>query len=103
MAFLFKSKKNQDRGLSSREGPPPGAQSGLQGAPARIVREEKSSVQQRSTPTASLNSVDNDGSTGSPDPSNYGRRQPSSEQGSGQPNADAQVFLAYCLNCCGMN
>jgi hypothetical protein len=61
MAFLFKSKKHQDRGLSSRDGSQ-GSASGM-GAAAR-VREEKGT---RSTPTGSLHSVDNDGSMGSPD------------------------------------
>ncbi|GAB1311644.1 Negative regulator of mitotic exit [Madurella fahalii] len=59
MAFLFKSKKNQDRALASRDGPG----SSMGGAAAR-VRDEKGS---RSTPTGSLNSLDNDGSMGSPD------------------------------------
>ncbi|SPQ19060.1 eb429a89-f91f-43bd-9caa-39ab242b97d5 [Thermothielavioides terrestris] len=62
MAFLFKSKKHQDRGLTSRDGPPvstPGA-----GSAAARVRDEKGS---RSTPTGSVNSIDNDGSMGSPD------------------------------------
>ncbi|KAL2019582.1 hypothetical protein VTK56DRAFT_9479 [Thermocarpiscus australiensis] len=57
MAFLFKSKKNQDRALSSRDGPQ-GSGSAVGGAAAR-VREEKAS---RSTPTGSLNSQDNDAS-----------------------------------------
>jgi len=62
MAFLFKSKKNQDRALTSRDGPPSSGSS-MQSATAR-VREEKSS---RATPTGSVNSIDNDGSMGSPD------------------------------------
>lgn len=71
MAFLFKSKKNQDRALSSRDGPP-SSQSSLQGAPARVARDEKSS-HQRSTPTGSVNSID-EGSLGSPDQGpGYGR------------------------------
>ncbi|KAL1843289.1 hypothetical protein VTJ49DRAFT_2398 [Mycothermus thermophilus] len=56
MAFLFKSKKHQDRGLSSRDGsqgPAP------VGSAAARVREEKGT---RSTPTGSLHSLDNDGS-----------------------------------------
>lgn len=57
MAFLFKSKKNQqDRALQSRDGPPV---SGGISAAARVGREEKSS---RSTPTGSLNSLDESGS-----------------------------------------
>ncbi|KAK2075302.1 hypothetical protein P8C59_009439 [Phyllachora maydis] len=71
MAFLFKNKKNQDRVLASREGLP-GSTSTVGSAAARVVRDEKGSLQ-RSTPTASLNSLDNDGSVGSPDP--YVRRR----------------------------
>ncbi|KAK3372026.1 hypothetical protein B0H63DRAFT_453400 [Podospora didyma] len=70
MAFLFKSKKNQDRALASRDGPP-GSGSSVQSAASR-VREEKGS---RSTPTGSLNSLDNDGSMGSPDGQGYGRQR----------------------------
>lgn len=63
MAFLFKSKKNQDRALSSRDGnsaiPAP-----MQGAPGRMARDDK----QRATPTGSLNSIENDAAaTGSPE------------------------------------
>jgi hypothetical protein len=62
MAFLFKSKKHQDRGLTSRDGSQgPGA---AMGGPTMRVREEKGA---RSTPTGSLGSIDNDGSMGSPD------------------------------------
>lgn len=57
MAFLFKSKKNQDRALHSRDGPP-GSAASMQSPAGRIVaRDEKNSVA-RSTPTESLNSVD---------------------------------------------
>ncbi|KAJ9155598.1 Kelch domain-containing protein [Pleurostoma richardsiae] len=75
MAFLFKSKKDKDRGLTSRDGPP-GSQGSLQSgdARARVARDEKGSLQ-RSTPTGSLNSLDNEGSTGSPDQA-YARRNP---------------------------
>ncbi|KAK0703583.1 hypothetical protein B0T26DRAFT_506198 [Lasiosphaeria miniovina] len=62
MAFFFKSKKSQDRALASRDGAP-GSGSSVQSAASR-VRDEKAS---RSTPTGSLNSLDNDGSMGSPD------------------------------------
>ncbi|OTB02905.1 hypothetical protein M426DRAFT_61449 [Hypoxylon sp. CI-4A] len=68
MAFLFKSKKNQDRSLQSREGAPGG--SPVQGHAGRIVREEKTS---RSTPTGSLNSFDE--STPSPDAEKYAARR----------------------------
>ncbi|KAL8290881.1 hypothetical protein RB598_006224 [Gaeumannomyces tritici] len=75
MSFLFKSKKNQDRSLSSRDGPPPSSQNPVQGAAARVARDEKSSLQ-RSTPTGSINSIDNDGSIGSPDQVGYAARRP---------------------------
>ncbi|KAM3566060.1 hypothetical protein ARSEF4850_000959 [Beauveria asiatica] len=57
MAFLFKSKKNQDRALSSRDGnaPPPTAMAGTN---ARIQNEKH-----RATPTGSLNSLENDAVT----------------------------------------
>ncbi|KAI4866169.1 hypothetical protein F4820DRAFT_265571 [Hypoxylon rubiginosum] len=69
MAFLFKSKKNQDRNLQSRDGPP-GSSPQFQGAAGRIVREEKNS---RSTPTGSVNSLDE--STPSPDTEKYAARR----------------------------
>ncbi|OAQ98277.1 hypothetical protein LLEC1_07343 [Akanthomyces lecanii] len=57
MAFLFKSKKNQDRALSSRDGnaPPPTA---MAGANARLQNEKH-----RATPTGSVNSLENDAIT----------------------------------------
>ncbi|CAK7231952.1 Negative regulator of mitotic exit [Sporothrix bragantina] len=92
MAFLFKSKKNQDREkdrvLSSRDGPPPtgSQQSSITSTTAsRLARDEKS-FQQRSTPTGSLNSLENDGTT-SPDQSSYGRRP---EQNPSQQSNDLQ-------------
>ena len=69
MAFLFKSKKHQDRALASRDGSQ-GSGSAMGGAAAR-VRDEKGS---RSTPTGSLHSLENEGSMGSPDQS-YGRQR----------------------------
>ncbi|OAA67638.1 Kelch-type beta propeller [Cordyceps fumosorosea ARSEF 2679] len=57
MAFLFKSKKNQDRALSSRDGnahPP----TSMAGANARIQNEKH-----RATPTGSVNSLENDAVT----------------------------------------
>jgi hypothetical protein len=75
MAFLFKSKKNQDRALASRDGTTGSGSSSLQSATARI-KEEKGS---RSTPTGSLNSLDNDGSMGSPDQANGRQRGQSLE------------------------
>ena len=80
MAFLFKSKKNQDRALNSRDGPPNSSQaSSLASGPAGRLRDDKSSLQ-RSTPTGSLNSLDNDGSGGSPDQP-FPRRGGSVDQG----------------------
>ncbi|KAI1181133.1 hypothetical protein F4777DRAFT_573205 [Nemania sp. FL0916] len=68
MAFLFKSKKNQDRHISSRDGPPP---SGIQSPAGRIARDDRHA---RATPTGSLHSVDE--STGSPDTEKHGIRRP---------------------------
>ncbi|KAI2637729.1 hypothetical protein GGS26DRAFT_425508 [Hypomontagnella submonticulosa] len=69
MAFLFKSKKNQDRNLQSRDGPPGGSPP-IQGAAGRIAREEKNS---RSTPTGSVNSFDE--GTPSPDAEKHAARR----------------------------
>lgn len=98
MAFLFKSKKHQDRGLSSRDGP---QGSGPAGGAAGRVREEKGS---RSTPTGSLNSLDNDGSMGSPDQV-YARqrgqsldRQPQHQQHSSDPQVRITFFLARSVD-----
>ncbi|WYZ39258.1 hypothetical protein EsH8_III_001172 [Colletotrichum jinshuiense] len=83
MAFLFKSKKNQDRALASRDGNSGGggSQSSIQSQSARIAREEKNGTQ-RSTPTGSLNSIDRDGSAGagSPDQGYVRQRGPSVDQ-----------------------
>ena len=62
MAFLFKSKKSQDRALSSRDG---NSSSHVTSASVRLARDEKN-VAQRATPTGSLNSMDELGN-GSPD------------------------------------
>ncbi|GAB0138761.1 hypothetical protein EsDP_00006985 [Epichloe bromicola] len=64
MAFLFKSKKNHDRALSSRDGNS-GSQGSIQSAGARIARDDKNAAH-RATPTGSLNSVD-EIATGSPE------------------------------------
>ncbi|KAG5925781.1 hypothetical protein E4U53_003230, partial [Claviceps sorghi] len=64
MSFLFKSKKSQDRALSSRDGHS-GSQGSIQSAGARMPRDDKNIVQ-RATPTGSLASVDDVG-TGSPE------------------------------------
>ncbi|EAA36526.3 hypothetical protein GE21DRAFT_2107 [Neurospora crassa] len=86
MAFLFKSKKNHDRGPGSRDGiPGPGSASSTQSATAR-VRDEKGS---RSTPTGSLNSLDNDGSVGSPEQQNYGRPRGQTLEGQHQHQQQA--------------
>lgn len=84
MAFLFKSKKNHDRGPGSRDGIP-GSASSTQSATAR-VRDEKGS---RSTPTGSLNSLDNDGSVGSPEQQNYGRPRGQTLEGQHQHQQQA--------------
>ena len=86
MAFLFKSKKNHDRGLGSRDGPASGSVSSTQSATAR-VRDEKGS---RSTPTGSLNSLDNDGSVGSPEQQNYGRPRGQTLEGQHQHQQQQQ-------------
>lgn len=78
MSFLFKSKKGQDRALASRDGT-----AGSQGSAGsgRGPRDEKGA---RSTPTGSLNSVDNDAMAASPD-RNHGRRGGSLDQTQQQP------------------
>lgn len=70
MAFLFKSKKHQERALAGGREGLNGSQGSMQSpdARARVVRDEKTSTH-RSTPTGSLNSIDNDGSNPSPDQS----------------------------------
>ncbi len=89
MAFLFKSKKNNpDRALSSRDGPPSASAQSFSAA-ARIAREEKSSLQ-RSTPTGSLNSLDNDGSAGSPDQGAFAVRRPPNGDQTPQPPSQPQ-------------
>lgn len=78
MSFLFKSKKGQDRALASRDGT-----SGSQGSAGsgRGPRDEKGA---RSTPTGSVNSMDNDAMAASPD-RNHGRRGGSLDQTQQQP------------------
>lgn len=70
MAFLFKSKKHQERALAGGRDGSIGSQGSIQSpdARARVVRDEKVSTH-RATPTGSLNSLDNDGSNASPDQS----------------------------------
>ncbi|RCI16759.1 hypothetical protein L249_2944 [Ophiocordyceps polyrhachis-furcata BCC 54312] len=72
MAFLFKSKKSQDRALSSRDGNS-SSQGSVQPVSSRVPRDEKTVAAQRSTPTGSLNSLDNDASASSPDHSHARR------------------------------
>lgn len=93
MAFLFKSKKNQDRALSSRDGnaPPPTA---MAGANARM---QAANEKHRATPTGSVNSIENDAVT-SPDrqvTSAHGRRGGSidNKNALGNPTADAAVRI----------
>lgn len=84
MAFLFKSKKSQDRALSSRDGNS-GSQGSIQSTSSRLARDEKNAAAQRATPTGSLNSVDENG-TSSPEQL---RRGGSLEQT--QPSSDLPV------------
>jgi hypothetical protein len=78
MAFLFKSKKNQERSTPSREGGPPVSAT-------RIAREEKGA---RATPTGSLNSLD-EGSPG-PDLEKYAVRRGPEQSSPQQPPPQAQ-------------
>ncbi|KAG5963827.1 hypothetical protein E4U57_005876 [Claviceps arundinis] len=67
MAFLFKSKKSQERALSSRDGNShSGSQGSIQSAGARMPRDDHKHAVQRATPTGSFASADNIG-TGSPE------------------------------------
>lgn len=80
MAFLFKSKKHQDRGVAARDGST-GSQGSIQSASARAAVAEKNTPQHRATPTGSVHSIDHDGSGGSPDqPHGHGRRGGSVDQ-----------------------
>ncbi|KAI0545056.1 hypothetical protein F4679DRAFT_489667 [Xylaria curta] len=83
MAFLFKSKKNQDRNISSRDGPPPNA---VQSPAARVARDEKHS---RSTPTGSLHSLEEGG--GSPDVEKYAARRAAQQEQSQQMQPPQQM------------
>ncbi|KAI1188154.1 hypothetical protein F5B17DRAFT_439803 [Nemania serpens] len=73
MAFLFKSKKHQDRNITSRDGPPP---TGVQSPAGRVVRDEKQ--HSRATPTGSLHSLDEAG--GSPDVEKYAVRRAAQQE-----------------------
>lgn len=72
MAFLFKSKKHQDRALAGGREGMNGSQGSMNSpdARARVVRDEKG--MHRSTPTGSVNSIDNEGSNASPDQFSHG-------------------------------
>ncbi|KAI0125198.1 hypothetical protein BJ170DRAFT_585366 [Xylariales sp. AK1849] len=80
MAFLFKSKKNQqnqDRALQSRDGPPSGGS--VQSAASRVAREDKNAAA-RSTPTGSVNSLE-EGASPNQDIEKYAvRRGPEQQQ-----------------------
>lgn len=83
MAFLFKSKKHQDRALTGGREGMNGSQGSMNSpdARARVARDEKGGAMHRSTPTGSLNSIDNDGSNASPDQFSHGplRRAPTGD------------------------
>ncbi|KAK9423586.1 putative Cell polarity protein [Seiridium unicorne] len=85
MAFLFKSKKNQqDRALQSRDGPP--ISGGIPNAAARVARDEKGA---RSTPTGSLNSFDEGGSPNQ-DLEKYAVRRAAEQTPQSQPQPQPQ-------------
>ncbi|TGJ82823.1 hypothetical protein E0Z10_g5945 [Xylaria hypoxylon] len=86
MAFLFKSKKNQDRNISSRDGPP----SGIQSPAGRIARDEKHA---RGTPTGSLHSLDE--ASGSPDVEKYAARRAAQQEQSQQTQPQQQSDLPF--------
>jgi hypothetical protein len=96
MAFLFKSKKHQDRTVTSRDGSS-GSQGSIQNAPGRVVaRDDKNTALQRATPTGSLHSIDNDTNTSSPDQGpGHGRRGGSVDtpQSSDLPVSNADLEL----------
>ena len=101
MAFFFKNKKAQERGLSSRDGPGPqmgGGGGGLQGAPSAAARMARDEKQSRSTPTGSVNSLD-DGSTPSPD-QQFVRRGTNGEvpQTPSDATVSANLDLAFDLD-----
>ena len=96
MAFLFKSKKNQERNVNSRDGPP-GSSPQVQGAAGRIAREEKGS---RSTPTGSLNSFDE--GTPSPDAEKYavrrGQEPPQAQQPQQVSDLPVSSFIWFSIS-----
>ncbi|KAK8049872.1 kelch domain-containing protein [Apiospora phragmitis] len=89
MAFLFKSKKSQDRALQSRDGP--SSASSVQNAAGRVARDDKAA---RSTPTGSLNSIDNDASP-MQDPEKYAARRAAAEQQQSPPASQQSSDLPF--------
>ncbi|KAI1292385.1 hypothetical protein F5Y03DRAFT_400479 [Xylaria venustula] len=87
MAFLFKSKKNQDRNIASRDGPPPSA---VQSPAGRIARDEKHA---RATPTGSLHSLEESG--GSPDVEKYATRRAAQQEQPQQVQPQQQSDLPF--------
>ncbi|KAI1069702.1 hypothetical protein LB507_008484 [Fusarium sp. FIESC RH6] len=89
MAFLFKSKKHPDKSQPVSRDAGSGSQGSIQSATARAS--EKGSLQHRATPTGSLNSIDNDATSASPDQGpghslGHGRRGGSADQSTQQPS-----------------
>ncbi|KLO84003.1 cell polarity protein tea1p [Fusarium fujikuroi] len=98
MAFLFKSKKHPERSQPASRDAGSGSQGSIQSVSARTA--EKNSLQHRATPTGSLNSIDNEGSNGSPDHGHghgHGRRGGSADQPI-QQNSDASVRNGTPMN-----
>ena len=89
MAFLFKSKKGQDRALASRDGHS-GSQSSIQSGGVRAGSLDKNPSQARATPTGSMTSTENDGTNGG-SPEQGHQRGTSTDQS--QPQSDLQVRL----------
>lgn len=79
MAFLFKSKKNQDRAHTAKENGVASSQGSLQSANGRSLKEKEGAVQ-NTTPGSSVNnSLNSLGGTPSPEQTIV-RRAASSEQ-----------------------
>lgn len=76
MAFLFKSKKQERE--KARERDAGGSQGSVQRVNTGSLKDEKASLQ-RSTPTGSLNSLDTDGHSASPE-QGYSRRTANVDQ-----------------------
>lgn len=98
MAFLFKSKKHPDKSQPVSRDAGSGSQGSIQSATARAS--EKGSLQHRATPTGSLNSIDNDATSASPDQGpghslGHGRRGGSADQSTQQPSDPSVSFLCF--------